>query len=99
MGFGNGLKHFQDVGQFTGELLGWGLPCLVGLFDELFQESGPVALLVKDAGDGPVPVCLDDLRDAATDGFVYEICMARTLPARLRSHGVNATQSVCAGCS
>jgi len=67
VGLGSGCKHFKDVGQFGGELRGRGLPCLMGLLDELFQESSPVALLVKDVSDGLVPVCSDDLRDAVTD--------------------------------
>jgi len=67
VGLGNGSKHLEDVGQFRGELPDGSLPRLVGLFGELFKESSPIALFVKDAGDCLMPLCLDDLWDAVTD--------------------------------
>lgn len=49
-----GLQDLQDVRQLSGEVIHRGLLCFVGLFGQLGQQRGTVAVLVQGMGDRAV---------------------------------------------
>lgn len=53
-GFREGLQDLQDVRQLSGEVIHRGLLCFVGLFGQLGQQRGTVAVLVQGMGDRAV---------------------------------------------